>query len=311
MRAARVLLFATLGGATACSLALGGLEVAGGGDAGPGGDGSSLDGRPGNDAIGANDGDHPDAPGTDGAGVDADAGGGGGDASPDAPGDAALSPVCDDAGFLFCDGFEHGFMDGGWTTQTVGGGHVTIDSTHVHRGAWALHSSMDVIQNAEQQAAANVGHLDQGWPAHVYVRMFLYFPQPLSEDFPILLDFASYVMQPNGTQLNIQPTAGSAWAATWYDISNGTSDSWHSATVPTVGQWDCVELSVDSGNGDIQWWVDDVKVADLSRTMPVSSPALSHLHVGLGYYQPVPTFQAADLWIDDVAVDSQRVTCSR
>jgi len=80
-----------------------------------------------------------------------------------------------------------------------------------------------------------------------------------------------------------------------------------STTQPKRDDWVCVEWMVDPAAKEVRVWLDGREVDDLHLTNVVASGfgtvdvAVQHLAGG-----PV-----VDMWVDEVAVDTQRIGCIR
>jgi hypothetical protein len=98
------------------------------------------------------------------------------------------------------------------------------------------------------------------------------------------------------------------------------SDCWlHSdkKLVP-VGRWACAEWHFDGSANKMQFWLDGTELSDLamngtgqgctqqSSTFPWTAPTFERIDVGWESYQ---ADEARTLWIDDVAIGTQRVGC--
>jgi hypothetical protein len=227
-----------------------------------------------------------------------DAGGDGGAGAGDSEGGAGGPSLCDASTFVFCDGFEDGL---GATSGANGGGVVTVDSTHVRRGAFALHSSMPATTRGSNMGAG-ILH-GQAWPAHVFVRFFAFFPSPCVVGIDLLsyLDATSaglvlYIL-PGDPKLGVSnfgvPDAGSAISSTRLPL----------------GEWVCLELEVDSAAHRLNVWMNDNALGDLSQQADVGK--LNLLGVGLGYGNASDAWPPYQAWFDEVAVDANRIGCAR
>jgi len=73
----------------------------------------------------------------------------------------------------------------------------------------------------------------------------------------------------------------------------------------TPGTWTCVELSFDPAATTIDVWVDGREVPDMHPT-DIQQDQYDDLHFGFEKYAgPV-----SDIWYDDVAVGTSRITCN-
>jgi hypothetical protein len=313
MRAGRVLLYASIATAVGCSLGLGGLgngssptqdaqpdgvtsaDTGVGGDADGGvGTEAAMDGGAPESASDAPHADAPPPPPSDG----------GTDGSP-------LNPsLCDDAGFLLCDGFENGIDGSVWTTETTSEGHLATGSTYIYRGAGALHASIDALPNGLPYGpSAQLHHHDTNWPAVLYVREFVYLPQLFPDNFPTLVTVAQYTQNPVGVQLNLAPNFADAWALTVFG-DGAIDNTWRAPFAPPTSQWTCVEMTIDSGMGDVRVFVAGIEIPALHQNLGSVAP-LDKLSLGLYFFNPGGGQPAADVWVDEVAVNGSMIACSQ
>jgi hypothetical protein len=224
-----------------------------------------------------------------------------------AVGEAGADSLCATAGMLFCDGFENG--SGAWTVGTTRG-TVAIDSSRAFRGAHSLHAQTDAVtDNSQPMLGAGYGHVfTPAPPFPLFVRMFVYMPAPVPPSVGAFVNVLQSIPPYAGMQLNVRPPGGYL-GGTGY---NGLDSDWSAANdVVPADAWTCVETEIDGPPSNIvHVFVSDVELTAMREGLPVNVPPLGLLQVGLAYYaanaQP-----AADLWIDEVAVDGTRVGCSR
>jgi hypothetical protein len=310
MRAAKLLLCASTATVLGCSLGLGGIgRDSPAQDAQAGDDGSfgGGDAGGGNDADGGGVSDAAvDGGPRDGSGLDAPPpNDGGNDGSP-------LNPsLCDDAGFLLCDGFENGIDAAVWTVNTSQEGHLAAGSTYVYRGAKALHASTDAFGGAlDHGASAQLHHHDGTWPALLYVREFVYLPKLLPDNYATLMTVGQYANAPLGVQLNIVTGTPNKWAQTIFNDGADDGD-WHSQSAMAIGQWTCVEMKIDSGSGDVRVFVAGTEITALNHNIGMVTPTLDALAIGLYFFNPAGWQPAADVWVDEVAVNGSMIACSQ
>jgi hypothetical protein len=83
-----------------------------------------------------------------------------------------------------------------------------------------------------------------------------------------------------------------------------------STAVLSEASWNCVEWQFDGVNDQIRVWLDGQPVPDLTVINPPIGghwPAPKFEEIRLGWYY-VPNLPA-EMWIDDVAIGSQRIGC--
>jgi hypothetical protein len=207
------------------------------------------------------------------------------------------------AGYVFCDGFEQGFDN--WSSELLIGGTLTIDSTHVYRGSYALHSHIDPIVDAGGYSSALVQRY-QTWPTHLFARFFAYQPSPRAPSPVNYADIGGLNSPYPGIALSTDPPDGDLSMNTF---STGEDQTWESdGGVMPMDQWVCFELDLDTLSETSLLYVNDVEVTDMSRGL-LDLPQLGILGVGLTFN--LPNVQPAqDAWIDEVAVSTSRIGCT-
>lgn len=228
--------------------------------------------------------------------------------------DVATGPVsCADAGVILCEDFENGLDTTKW--QQMGNYATTVvDGTQHHRGSAALHASMPALttDGSLVNPGADIRHyVSAALPSPVFVRAFVMFssvPPQATEQFFLGQQANSPYY---GLQLEVDNTSGDYAVTDWT-----VSPTYYS--IGTVGAaaatWNCVEWELDppaSGttttNSDV--WIDGAEVSSLHLTnTPMSD--LEVLGFGIGFFQ-VSSLPAADVWIDDIYVDTSRVGCDK
>jgi hypothetical protein len=224
-----------------------------------------------------------------------------------AVGEAGGGSLCAMGNLLFCEDFEHGSM--AWTASTTRGS-IAIDPSRAYRGTHSLHARTEAVTvNSQPMIGAGYTHLFLLPPPFpFFVRMFVYMPSPAPPSVGAFVDILQSVPPYAGLQLNMRPPGGYL-GGTGY---NGLDCDWSAATdlVPP-DSWACVELEIDGPPTDVvHVFLSDVELSGMREGLPADVPPLGLLQVGLGYFaanaQP-----AADLWIDEVAVDDKRIGCTR
>ena len=235
---------------------------------------------------------------------------------------------CAAAHLELCEDFESGTLDP--ATWTVTGVTPTVDDLQAARGQRALHITVSgkgssYISETKTFPAPNNSY---------YGRMFVYFqslPTPASG-----FDYAHWTfaaasgtgvkgevrlsgqMQNGvnlfgvGTDSLGDPRGSGDWTNPDRDPGPGGTPS----PVPT-GRWLCVEWMHDGAHDQTRFWWDGVEHPSLATTpatphlgnagVPFRLPAFTSLWVGWQEYQK--TTQPFELWIDEVAVDRDRIGC--
>ena len=84
--------------------------------------------------------------------------------------------VCPD-GVMYCDDFESGDLSAYPVTTIAAGAQLDVDSTMIHSGAFALHSTVPAIRNGA--AAAVIFGFPSTSSGMLAVREWVYLPVPL------------------------------------------------------------------------------------------------------------------------------------
>lgn len=283
-----------------CALATSGLESSGGSTTIEGGvpDAHLVDRQA--DHV---DGDVPEAPAPPGD-----------DATTlDAPEEASESDVTTESdapappcatGVLFCDGFEQGL--GAWPQIEQTNGTIGLDQTHVHRGTQAVRAHVNAITQPGGNPAETIDH-QQAWPAHYWLRFFVYVPSPVSpSNGAALLNLIQSSGANPGLQLFLTPSPAKVSMTTY---NTGNDQTWSSSTTSPLDQWVCFELEVDVQTEAVRLAMNGVDLGDVDRT-GLTLPSADITKLGLGFFNP-GTQGAYDVWLDDVIVDGQPIGCTK
>jgi hypothetical protein len=274
-------------------------------EAGATGDGPARDAQAGDGGSGEDgatgEASTADATAADGSIGRSDAGTAGDAGSILTPGGPSL---CASAGFLFCDGFE-GTLSA-WVADTSGG-EVAIDTTRAFHGTHSLHAHTDVVATGLLPfQKAYVDHV-QTWPLTMFARAFLYIPSPYAgQSAAGVLNAFQSGLPYAGAEIDLLPSTERLAFNGFNDPS--LSGNIASSTALTLDAWHCLEMAIDGENQAFHAYLDDVELHDLSHDLAGMPPTLSVLQVGLGFSQALPQ-PAADLWVDEVAVNGSRIGC--
>jgi hypothetical protein len=98
-----------------------------------------------------------------------------------------------------------------------------------------------------------------------------------------------------------------------YYLSDSTDCVQSSTSTLPLAKWTCVEWEFDGTANAMRFWLDGELVEGLTVTQPAcggtwSAPAFERLDLGW-YNAPAEAGRSMEMWIDDVAVDTQRVGC--
>jgi hypothetical protein len=217
--------------------------------------------------------------------------------------DAPPPSLCAQGGFVMCDGFETdatGFADPPWSSAF----NVTVDGAHVDRGALATHAHTPALAanpNYGSQLIDNTNRVTFA-AGTTYVRAFVYLPSASSGTFLL-----AQVDDLSNTQLG-KLFLGSGVL----ELQTSTGTMTGAGAFPT-DRWECIEIAAtgstgaSTGDGEVAVWLDDMPQFDAKN---IDLYPLQQFAIGLGMYGG-PARPASDLWIDEVALDSARIGCTR
>jgi hypothetical protein len=202
---------------------------------------------------------------------------------------------------LFCEGFENGLDAAAWTID-ADNGSATVVTDRVAHGAKALRIRI----NAQGDHAAIVRAAPAGIGTHVFGRASFY--------------LASATTVPPSPAHTVYFSAGDGLSQKHYEVG-GYDKGWQlsywypggenvagGGMVP-VNRWACVEWELDDAPmGTVRIFVDGAKNAEFTNAGGGNKfTAFSKLTFGMKYFQKVAA--DADLFLDDIAVDTKRVNC--
>jgi hypothetical protein len=229
---------------------------------------------------------------------------------------------CSSGTYFFCEDFES--LASGAATSTkwnidTGAGTATIDATHA-RGSKALH--LHTIDNGRAfLLPKNFSPTGNSF----FGRMWIWV-----DAFPIKPDYAHFTMvEASGTGNNehIRPIGGQyipvvnngqvLWGVGADGGPTGDWLNWKPSAPATAAKWTCMEWQMDAADNSIKVWIDGVAQPDLSASTknhggnPVDFvfPAFNQIRLGWQLYQGGTTPGQFDVWLDDVALSSERINC--
>jgi hypothetical protein len=252
------------------------------GGAGAGGAGEVADGATGMDAFGA---DTSTNGGTGGFGFSGPS-------------------RCATAGVLLCESFENGLDTATWTAMTGVDETIGVDDSRAFRGSKSLHVK---VANAAHLASISETKTFPIANNVLYARMFLWF-----DTFTTGVHFTiAEAPQPGGGSYARFGGQGGKFGV---GTDHGASGDWlqqDTAPVPTK-RWTCVEFAFRGDTNEFQVWLDDVDrpALHVGRTQypKFTLPAFSSLWFG---WQTYSNQAPGELWIDEIAIDSKPIGCSR
>jgi hypothetical protein len=227
---------------------------------------------------------------------------------------------CAAAHVQLCEGFETGSLDQAlWTAQ---GTAPTIDGLQHARGTRALHvtlsgSGLSSIRETKTFPEANNGY---------YGRIFVFFkslpaaPMPYAH-WTILAASGTGVSGEIRVSGQLQNGANIFGVGTDNRTPTGTGDWTNSDADPNppvpvpLNTWLCVEWVHKGDTNETRFYWDGVEHPSLytslmkhgGNTNPYRLPTFTSLWFGWQEYQP--SSQTFELWIDEIAIDAQRIGC--
>jgi hypothetical protein len=240
----------------------------------------------------------------------------------------ATVALCERSGLLFCEDFEelalgvaNNATSAAWDTESSDG-QLAIDATHA-RGQRALKLSITGNGRARLTVAGLAPANNSLFGvAHVWVTSF-----PTAPDYAhyTMVEFAGpaggTVLRPIGGQYvpaggPSQP-AGSFWGVGSDSGPTGDWTNWRRTAPSTGGQWLCLEWRMSAANAEIDVWIDGVAKPEMSVTKTMHGgtqvdfvfPAIDRAWFGWWLYQPNPTPNTYEVWLDDLALASDRLGC--
>jgi hypothetical protein len=241
--------------------------------------------------------------------------------------------VCADRSLLFCEDFEKLPLGGAasldWGIDTHNG-TLTVDRlarrtrSHHHPAAVPAGHRQGLRVHTEGNGrafmVANIDPPDNSFYGRLLVKVAA---------FPTAPDWAHYtlveasgqgagVVRPIGGQY--VPTVG-AGTPLWGVGSDGgpTGDwtSWQESAPSVADRWQCLEWHQDATDNAVDVWIDGKAQPDLSVSttdhggadVDFVFPDFDTVKIGWQLYQGDPTPAAYDLWLDDVALGTERIGC--
>jgi hypothetical protein len=229
---------------------------------------------------------------------------------------------CAGSKLLLCEDFESGTLD-----PAVWKAHGTppqIEEGLAARGSRALHvvkpgNGLSYIRTSKPFPVARNRYFGR---AFFYFRALPTAPMPYSHWTILAASGADRVEIRLGGQL--QQGVNRLGVGTDNRRPEGTGDWTNSDRVDGVSygvpemRWMCLEWMHDGERHETRTWRDGVERTALATTaerhggrkdVPFRLPELTSLWVGWQEYQP--TKQRFELWVDEIALDGERIGCSR
>jgi hypothetical protein len=211
---------------------------------------------------------------------------------------------CSTAGVLLCESFESGLDSNVWTPLVSGEGTVVVDELHAFRGTKALHVK---VVNAGHKAAISETKTFPIANNVLFARMFLWF-----DTFTTTVHF---------TMAEAPQVAAGAWirfggqgGKFGVGTDHGASGDWlQQDTVPVpTKQWTCMEFEFKGDSNEFHVWQDDAPRPALDTGAAKHAgfviPPMTSLWFG---WQTYSNQAPGEFWIDEIAIDSKPIGCSK
>ncbi|WP_258725496.1 hypothetical protein [Cellulomonas sp. NS3] len=253
---------------------------------------------------------------------------GGGTDAVDRPGRGGPRTVCADASLLFCEDFERLPVGGAasmrWGIDTRAG-TLTVEKVRTAQagqyGRHGRHSQALRVHTADKGRAFMVIPVDPpGNSFYGRIRVKV-------DEFPTAPDWAHYTLvEASGEGAGVVRPIGGQYAPTvpgvfWGVGSDGgpTGDwtSWRESSPSVADRWQCVEWQLDASDNRVQVWIDGDLQEELTvdtetaggADVPFVFPDFGEVKVGWQLYQGGTTPAEFDLWLDDVAFGTEKISC--
>jgi hypothetical protein len=221
----------------------------------------------------------------------------------DAGSDGGGPSLCPSFTGLACQDFEQA-LSSPWGMGMSSGGTLTIDTNRFYRGAKSGHMSVPPQNNNAAAGAQLDWQFTPGLSA-LYIRSFYYIPTaPASGFWMLSLHEGSTPFSGFGFSLNTDGTMS---------VGANYGGSPQSERVPfPYGRWVCIEVSVTFATaGHVGVRVDDVDQPTMGIDLDTApTPPLQNTFNG-AYVNPGAVTPAWEMWIDEVAIDTQPIGCTR
>jgi polysaccharide lyase-like protein len=310
-----------------------GLGTAGAGvtpDPGPAGNAGAAAGSPAASGNGGSTGNAGGATGNGSAGSagNASSAGSSGAGNGAAGAFAGVSgALCPDSA-VFCDDFETdtvGQVPGAPWRASVNGGTVNVDSTRAFSGANAVLARAPLGAAYRRAYFAVDAASFPGATLEMYGRAMMYLDQISNAD-----SHWTFVQGEGRSADNThnalyryggQHENGAQLMANYETTDGVATDCWdHSASKLSAGAWSCVEWRFVVATNEMQFWLNGTELSDIHVTgmgegcggnalngQWTAPPDFDTLYLGWEHYQVAAN--DINLWVDDVAVSTERVGC--
>lgn len=243
---------------------------------------------------------------------------------------------CDRADFLLCEDFEDPQIDEDrWIFQVGGGSTLDLGSTYAARGSQAVRIQTGTNPGARGYLANEDVLALTG--DEFYGRMFFYIEQGAGGRTdgqptvhwnyfegagPLTIDASEYTaLVREGGITRYHPDLDDQYYLFNYEMaphppgfSEVAQGGPHSPFPEWEGVWFCVEWWYDGPNNEARLWSNAVELPEVHITgvvddLQIDMPPFDQLRFGWQHYQPIN--DPYIVWIDEIAIDDERIGCVR
>ena len=227
---------------------------------------------------------------------------------------------CEDAGLLLCDGFEGGAIDEAlWEISASGSNTVEIVSDQSARGGQSVHiRTNDGFGRLRNVTAFPIAG-NRYW-GRMFVRVDRFSTSPWAH-----WTMAEAAGQGDGSLIRVGGQYNTNQMVNRWGVGSdgGPTGDWTThdqdpdgnPIEPPEGEWVCLEWLHDGDTDDALFFVDAVEHPSLATSSDVHGgndvaydlPAFESVWFGWWQYQSDP--QPFDVWIDEIAIDGERIGC--
>jgi hypothetical protein len=232
---------------------------------------------------------------------------------------------CAGSAYVVCEDFEataEGATPGGdWSIPTAtnyGTGTIAVATDFAARGSHALKVTIPTSGSSAEKylQRKNIAALANGHFGRIFFRV----QGPTTTAFvhwDMILGAGPYMGSNRRVRWGVTGTGIGTTDSNWawiYNIEQGDTGVEARKVHPTLDAWMCVEWQWDVANQRIRFYFNDTEATPLhvDTTLPngtaLQLPTFSTMSFGLAKYQST----TADLvfWIDEIALDTQRIGCA-
>jgi hypothetical protein len=218
--------------------------------------------------------------------------------------------------FVLCESFENGLNN--WAMDQIGpdGGAPTVDvdGTRAFRGTHSLHIHVPPQAGNGDYIQALLRESDVTPAGSYFIRAFVFIDANNRVSPGQFMSVTQSTDPYAAMSLRVSDSGG---FLSWYSWADPYGPSVDTITPIPFGRWSCVEWEVDdgatagdAGTGKQRVWLDSVEVADLHFDNVWTRPFFYGVHFGYDF-NVFGARGAADLWFDEVVIDTARVGCDR